>query len=169
MAMGRIALSSLPGWIFSLFLLFPRTACGQILKLSSASARPGDWVSIEISINLPAGKEPPSALQWETVIPTAQLSFLEEGTRAGPAAQTAGKSVSCSVKTQAETNTSVCVLFGGQEPIRNGVVAILRLAVSAQAKTGNARVRLEHALAVSKNLARVELAPSETRVRIRTK
>src|SRR5215831_2225119 len=95
--MGRTALLCLFGLI-SLSSLLPSTTFGQTLGLSSPSGSPGNRVAIEISIKIPSTKEPPSTLQWDATLPSAQLSFLEGGTIAGPAAQAAGKSVNCVVK-----------------------------------------------------------------------
>ena len=168
--MGRTTPATLV-WLISPFFLFaPRAALGQTLHLSSPSGYSGEHVVIEISIKSPGAKEPPSTLQWEATISSAQLNFLDEGALTGPAAQSAGKSVSCALKTKTdEAQTSICILYGGQEPIRDGVIALLQLAISPGAKSGDARVRLDHGLAVSKNLTKVELPPAETHVRIRAK
>ena len=125
---------------------------------------------IKISFHSPPGKEP-SALQWETTIPSAQLSFLDESMAAGPAAQTAGKSVNCAVKTTktADSQTSLCILYGGREPVHDGVVAVLRLKILREATPGIALVRVDQALAVSKDLKRFPLDPKETAVKIRPK
>jgi hypothetical protein len=152
-----------------LFLLPPITVFGQTLHLSSASASPGEQVTIEISFQSPPGKEP-SALQWEATIPSTQLDFVEQSMAPGPAAQAAGKSVSCALKTPASgTRTSVCILYGGLEPIHNGVVAVLRLHISREAKPGTARIRVDQGLAVSKDLKKVVLDPVEAVVKIRAK
>src|SRR4051794_37632354 len=51
---------------------FQPALSAQTLRLSSAAARPGDTVTIEISLASPDGSSP-QVLQWETTIPTAQL------------------------------------------------------------------------------------------------
>src|SRR6185369_4038188 len=97
----------------------------------------------------------PSILQWETTIPTAQLSFLEESVAPGPVAQATGKVVSCSVKAKtANHQTSACILYGGLEPILDGVVAVLRLKILQEATPKTASVHVDSALAVSKDLKR---------------
>ena len=150
------------------FFLFPQMALfGQALHLSSATASPGERVTIEISFKSPRGTEP-SALQWETTIPSAQLAFLDDSMTAGPAAQAAGKSVNCAVKTKTgEAHTSVCILYGGQDSIHDGVVAILRLKIPPDARPGTARIRVDQGLAVSKDLKRYPLDPAESVVKVR--
>ena len=126
-------------------------------------------MTIETSFQSPSGKEP-SALQWEATIPATQLDFVDQNLGPGPAAQAAGKSVSCAQKTPSnEARTSVCILYGGQESIHDGVVALLRLNISREAKPGTARIRVDHGLAVSKDLKKVLLDPVETVVKIRAK
>jgi hypothetical protein len=144
-------------------------AAGQSLGLSSAAASQGGRVAIELSLKSPAGKEP-AALQWETSVPTAKLSLMDENLLVGPAAQEADKSLSCSVtKKTVEAYTSVCILAGGQKPIQNGVVALLRLRILPKATPGTARIRVVGGTAVSSNLKSIPIAPTETMVVIRAK
>ena len=67
----------------------------------------------------------------------------------------------------AETRTSVCILSGGQKLIQNGVIAILRLKVSPNRQTDPARIQVERAIAVSRDVKQVSLRPVETVVTIR--
>ncbi len=124
-------------------------------------------MAIEIAFQSPPDRAA-SILQWETTVSSAQLNFLEESASPGPVAQAAGKSLNCTVKARtADTQTSVCILYGGLERIRDGVVALLRLRVPVEAAPGTARVRVDPALAVSKDLKRFPIDAAETRVRIR--
>jgi hypothetical protein len=156
--------------ILSLLLCFPGFALiAQTLQLSSATASPGGRVAIEISLQSPKGKGP-VALQWETIIPTAELSLIDKDAAISPAAREAGKSVACAVKGRTDkTLTSVCILAGGQQQIQNGVVALLRLRVSPEAPTGPSRIRLEGGIAVVKDVTEFQMKPVETVVSIRAK
>lgn len=157
-----------PFGLIPFFLLLSQgVLAGQTLSLSRATAAPGEQVSIEISFQAPSGREP-AALQWETVLP-AQLTFLDETMPAGPAAKAAGKSVTCAVKTKAGESTSTCILYGGQEPLHNGVIAVLRLKVSPTAQSGIVRIRVGQAAAVSKDLQKTPLDPVEAAIKIQTK
>jgi hypothetical protein len=140
----------------------------QSLQLSHPTGRPGEPVAIEFSLKSPAGREP-SALQWERIVPTDPLTPLEEDIL-GSAARTAGKTLSCAVKEKsAGSYTSVCLMYGGQERIRNGVVAILRLRLSPEAKPGTFRVRIVEPVAVLPDAKRIPMAPVETVVTVRLK
>jgi hypothetical protein len=140
---------------------------GQSLHLSSASAERGDLVAIELSLESPAGKEP-LALQWEIGIPVARMSLLDGKLLLRPTAEEAGKSLNCAVKEKtAETQTLKCILAGGQKPIPNGTIAMLKLRIAKNAPTGSARIRVQQGIAVSKDLKPVSLDAVETVVTIR--
>lgn len=159
---------AIPVWIAGCLLLIPQVAIfGQTLRLSPASGRQGERVAIEISLKSAPGKEP-QVLQWETTIPAAQLSFVDDDMSAGPAAQAAGKSFACALKTNAAgTRTSLCILAGGLQQIQNGVVALLWLRILPQAPIGPVQVRTERGIAVMKGLKEVPLPPEETVVVVR--
>jgi hypothetical protein len=153
---------------WSLLVLAPASSFGQSLRLSHPSAPPGEWISLEVSLRSPAGREP-STLQWEAAIPYGQLMLLEENL-AGPAARAAGKNLSCVVKSKTETiYTTVCMLYGGQERIRNGVVARMRVRLAAEAREGDIRIGVANALAVLPDAQRIPIEPVETSIRIRKK
>jgi hypothetical protein len=139
----------------------------QSMRLSTTTGSQGQQVSVDLYLTSPRGVEQPSTLQWETAIPIAQLSLVDENLPLGPVAQAAGKVVSCRVKTRTATvQTSICILYGGREPIRDGVVAILKLRIAPDALPGPARIRIDQGLAVLKDLERIPMKPSETIVKI---
>ena len=140
----------------------------QNLSLAPAAGAPGSKVAIEIWLKSPKGHEP-STLQWQTTVPLAKVGLLEE-TSPGPAAEKSGKAVNCAVKSKtAETYTTMCILYGADAVIPDGVVAILRLTLASDAQPGSFRVRIGEALAVYKDLKRVPMDPAETTVTIRPK
>jgi hypothetical protein len=155
-------------WWIVPFLWFPQPALfSQSLHLSPASGPRGETVAIEISLESNGGKEP-TALQWDTTIPQPLLTFPKEVASVGQAAQAAGKSVSCAIKTKTGVvQTAVCILYGGQEVIRNGVVAVLQLRVDPKAKPRRCRLTVDHGLAVYKDLTQVSLDAAETSVNVR--
>jgi len=154
-------------WLSGAVLLFGRALCGQTFRLSSASASRGDLVTIELSLESPAGKGP-SALQWDAMIPIAQLSLINDKILAGSTAQEAGKSLNCSVKQKtAEVQTFRCILAGGQNSLSNGTIAVLRLKIPANAQAGEARIRVQQGIAVSRDLKQSFLETVETNVTIR--
>jgi hypothetical protein len=161
---------AVPLRIASCLLIVPQIAIvGQTLGLSPAAARQGERMEIEISLKSPTGKEP-QALQWETTIPAAQLGFVENNLQPGQAAQAAEKSFTCVVKngsTETRTRTLACVLAGGLKVIPNGVVAVLRLEIPAEAKPGPASIRTGRGIAVLKGPKEIPLAPVERVVTVR--
>jgi hypothetical protein len=133
-------------------------------------AMPAQQVSIDLTLISRPGQELPSTLQWEITTSTDQLTLIAEKPIPGPAAQTAGKSVSCRVTSKSgSTETSACMLYGGREPIPNGVVAVMRLSVAPDAQPGRSRIRLDKGLAVMKDLKKIPLKTAETVVTIRRK
>jgi energy-converting hydrogenase Eha subunit A len=150
-----------------LFAAFPASMLvAQTLQLSSAAASRGTSLVIEISLKSPQGKEP-AALQWEATIPTAELNLIDKEIAIGPAAKDAGKSVVCAVKGKTDKAlTSVCILAGGQRQIQNGVIAVLMLKVPLNAPIGPARIRVERAIAVSKDVIELPIKPIDTVVSV---
>jgi len=145
---------------------FPGSAFAQTLQLSSPAASRGTRVMIEISLKSPQGKEP-AALQWEATIPSTQLSLIDKEITIGPAAKEAGKSVTCAVKSKTDRAlTSVCILAGGRQQIQNGVIALLILKVPQEAPIGPARIRVEQAVAVSKDVTEVPIEPVDAVVSV---
>ena len=156
------------GTVLLLLLSAQPGLLAQTLNMPPVTAKPGEQVAIEISFKSPPAQEI-SALQWDTSIPSSQLRFQEEGTSLGPRARADGKSISCAPKneTTPDTKTSACILYGGQQPIGDGVIAILRLGVLPDTAAGTVKVRLENGLAVSKDLKRFPIGPVETVIRVR--
>jgi hypothetical protein len=161
----RPGLKRLPCFL-SVLAAFPGSAFAQTLQLSSPAASRGSRVVIEISLKSPQGKEP-AALQWEATIPTAELSLIDKEIAIGPAAKEAGKSVTCAVKGKTDKAlTSVCILAGGRQQIQNGVIALLMLKVPQEAPIGPARIRVERAVAVSKDVTEVPIKPVDAVVSV---
>jgi hypothetical protein len=153
-----------------LFLVFPQLLFAQRLHLTSTAGSPGDQVSVTISLTSPRGQEQPSSLQWELTVPINQISLVDENLVPGREVQAAGKSIACRIKTKSVTvQTSICLVYGGREPIADGVVALLKLKVAADAQPRPAQIRIDRAVAVLKDLKRIPMEPVETTVRIRGK
>jgi hypothetical protein len=139
----------------------------QSLQLSAATAAPGEWVAIEIALKSTPGKDI-LALQWEVEIPARQLDLANErAMRAVIAVQDAGKSLACAVpKETPAARTLRCILAGGQKPIPDGKVALLSLKILENAQPGPIRIRLQNAVAVSRDLEHVRFEPVETTVTV---
>lgn len=157
-------------WPASFLLLSPAILFAQTFRLSSATASAGEEVLIHLSLQSPSNRSQPAALQWEIELPSGQLSFAKDSASPGPAAEAAGKSVNCAPKTSsAGVQTAICILYGGLEPIHDGVVAIFRLQVSTDAPPGPAKLKLDRAVAVLKDLAKTPMQAVETTVKVVSK
>lgn len=118
-------------------------AFGQIaLGLSSASAAPGSTVTLNVSLSSAAGSAP-AGLQWTFTYSDALVATVSA--QAGPAAVSAGKSISCS----GAPGAYQCLIWGmNTSPIPNGVVATITLGVSGAA-SGTAALQLDSAVGAS--------------------
>jgi hypothetical protein len=159
-----------PTFHWSVLLLASHTAglFAQSLQLTGATAKPGEWFEVRLSLNSPLESRP-STLQWETTVPYSQLTRLEENTP-GTAATAANKTLSCSLKQKSDTTyTSICLLYGGQERIDNGEVSILRLRLAPDAQPGSFRIRIAGAIAVNPAAKPTAIDPAEAVVTITQK
>ncbi len=138
----------------------------QGLRLSEAAGKPGDRVTLEISLNAPRELEP-QALQWETTVPAARLSFADDPISAEAPVRAAGKSFACAPKAKAgETRAIVCILAGGVNTIPNGVIGRLQVRIPPGSPAGPAPVRIERGILLVKGLRQIPLPPIETVVKI---
>jgi len=153
-------------WVAGIACLAP-ALLGQTLRLSSASASRGDQITVELSLESPAGKEP-LALQWETKVPVATFGPIDDKSFTGATAQDTGKSLNCAVKEKnSDSYISRCILAGGQKPISNGPVARLRLRIPMNAPVGEAHIQVENATVASREAKAVSLVPIDTVVMVR--
>ena len=137
------------------------TLFGQSARVSSTTAAPGEKVTIEIALDAPSGKGP-LAMQWEAAVPAGALKLDESGFVSGAAAKAADKSLTCAPrKTRPDLSKWACILAGGQKPIANGVVAVLRLTVQTNAHAGPHLVVVDNLLGVSASLKRVPMPRAE--------
>ena len=145
-------------------------ADGQSLQVSEVTATAGDWVTIQISLHSAADREP-AALEWDTDIPSSQLELESERMARAPLlVQEAGKSINCAVaRRRGDTEILHCVLAGGQKSIPSGVITLLTLKISERAQTGTARIRLEHALGVTRDLKELHIDPAEGVINVRAR
>ncbi len=143
-----------------------RTLAAQSLSLSGAAATRGEEVALELSVDSPTGKEP-LALQWDFSIP-ATLVMVSCAMPPGSEAERVGKTLKCAAAGKGEgTTESRCILAGGDKPIPNGPVAMVRLKISKEASAGAMRIRVGQGTAVSRDLKQVPLGPVEATVTVR--
>src|SRR5262249_12261069 len=131
----------------------------QSLRLTGGSVRRGESINLSLILESPPGKAP-LALQWELAYPSPQIGAEEKDLVRGDAAGAAGKSLTCRGQAEdAGTYFYRCILAGGQNPIPNGPVAVVKCQARSRARTGVAAIRIRNAQAVSSDLKKVEIAP----------
>ncbi len=125
--------------ISSAFLLTSSSLFGQTLSLSSNVGLLGTNISLNLSFSA-SGSAPVSAMQWTITYSPSLLSAVVAV--AGPAATSAGKTLSC----VSGSNSYTCVLSGpNNTAIGSGVVAV----VTAVQVLGTAPLGVTHAVGAS--------------------
>jgi hypothetical protein len=141
------------------------------LSVSSAAAAPGGQVTLEISLKSPEGQAP-VALQWEMSAGAGQLSFPNSEPTPGTALKDAGKSLNCAVKLvrsqEGDTFAAGCIASGGLKTIANGVVALIDVHVSSDARSGPLQLKVT-GIAVHKDLKETPLPETRPVVTVRAK
>ncbi len=95
---------------------------------------------------------------------------MDAGFTAGREAQADGKSLTCQLKdSTAETRRLVCILYGGVEPLRDGIVAVLKIRIAPHPPAGPVRLRVEQAIAAFTDLSKVPMDPVETTFKVQTR
>ena len=102
----------------------------QSLQVSPSTTTRGALNSFLIKINSPPGKEP-VALQW-TLRVADGITITTRDVRAGSAAESADKSITCAAtKQDAEKESAfMCIVADGLKPIPNGPVAVVTYTVT---------------------------------------
>jgi len=110
--------------------------------------------------------QPVSAIQWELVVPR-EFQIEAADVVPGTAAESAGKSISCSNRTTPkEGKVCLCVLIGGVRPIPDGAIAIVKFSTAADLTKGTASVRLQKILGVSSDLKKLPVPDSSGAIKV---
>jgi hypothetical protein len=138
----------------------------QTLEIPSASVDRGSANIFRIMLKSQAQK-PITALQWELTIPSG-LRVTTDGIVLGDAAESSGKSVACSNRTDTKNGTVyACIVAGGLKPIHGGTVAIVKFSATGDSKAGAVTIGLQRILGVSGDLQKVPIADASTAITIR--
>jgi hypothetical protein len=143
---------------------------GQELRLRANPqvVSPGGTGSVSIELKSPAGRAP-VALQWELQFPARQVQIEDTGWSAGPDAQTAGKQLVCirQLRREPESYSYRCVLAGGQNALKDGVMAVVKFRIAQSASPGNAVLSLADVLGTSAKPEKIPVKSSDTVLTIR--
>ena len=121
-----------------------------------------------LTLKSPEGKAP-LALQWEFHFPPDVVVDAAD-IAAGSAAESTQKTLTCrAVKTKdgAQGSTYGCILAGGQKPLPNGPIAIVRYRVATDVRQIAEKVLVAKALGVSADLKSVELAGAQAAITVK--
>lgn len=135
----------------------------QTLRIGSVSGSSGDGVELSVLMDSPSALIP-SVVKWELIFPAQLLEIDGGGPEAGSVARQFGKSLTCRLR---QSYAFVCILVGGQQPIRNGPIATFRFKIRDGARTGSSVVRIDQVEAATKDLQPLKFSGSEGRIEIR--
>lgn len=126
--------------------------------------------SFSIALDSPAAKAP-VALQWDVVVPPA-LAIRTSDILIGGIAEKVHKSLTCAERSGKDKAQRAlrysCILAGGQEPIGNGPIAIVRYRAQTDVHGAPIRVAIENVLGVSKDLKRLEIPNADAVIKIQS-
>ena len=121
-----------------------------------------------LNLESPEGKAP-TAMQWDLAVPSV-LGIESADIKLGKAAETAGKSVNCGLKSGKSSGAGpvryTCILAGGINPIGNGTVASVRYLVRMETNGAPIRVGIENILIVFSDLHHVTLPDIDAVIRV---
>jgi hypothetical protein len=143
-----------------LFLAIPASLMGQALQINPSSAARGAANSFLVRLDSPAAGAPVS-LQWDLSIPKAIIVNARDIVL-GSSAESAEKSLVCTLATQDRRNSVFrCLISGGRKIIGNGTVAVVKYSVPPRAHRGVIQLRIEKALGVSQGVKKIEFPKAE--------
>jgi hypothetical protein len=153
--------------IASVSFLFAFAAFGQTLETNPVSVARGSANIVRLALKPDAAK-PLAALQWEFVYPAGLLRIEPSGVVPGPAAEAAGKSITCGQKpSNGKTLRLACILAGGIQTISAGVLAIVRADAAPDAPKGAMTLGLERVIGVSPSSDSIPIANTNVTITIR--
>ena len=132
--------------------LMAQTAPVSSLSLSSASAAPGQIVSLNLALSSQSGQLPAS-LEWTVTYPSSSVTSVYFGGMLG----VTGKSGTCVTGIASGIGTFTCILNGpNRDALPAGAIAMLQVALSAGA-AGSVNIGLTNALGASPNADAVQI------------
>jgi hypothetical protein len=140
---------------------------GLTVSISPQSVAPGGAAVIVISLDSSTLNEP-ITLQWQMSYPSPEIGIDDDQITLDPAAESSGKSVTCSGKAVGPgTYIYSCTIAGGSKPIPGGRIALIPLQVRHTARTGTATIALTNIGTVSGGGQTAPLPDVETSLDIR--
>jgi hypothetical protein len=151
-------------WV--IFLLTSAGVRAQSLSIPPSTVARGGSGSLLLLLESPRGKAP-LALQWEFTFPPNVVVDLAD-IAAGSAAESSQKELTCRTVRQSKdvSKNSVyfCILAGGQKPIPNGAITVVRYRVPLEARQIVERVRAGKAIGATADGKRVVLEDAQAAI-----
>jgi hypothetical protein len=151
-----------------IFVLASAGAWAQAFLIPPSIVTRGGSGALLLTLESPVGKAP-LALQWEFTFPPNVAVDLTDIV-AGSAAESAQKTLTCRpLKTKDSAQGSIygCVLAGGQKPLPNGPIALVRYQVPPEIRQIAEKVLVGKAIGVTADLKRVELASTQAAITVK--
>ena len=160
--------SSIPA--LSLVLALASTGLwAQALSIPPSLVTRGSSGSLLLILDSPPGKAP-VALQWQFTFPP-NVSVDLADLIAGSAAESGQKALTCrgvgDAKEAAKSAVYGCILAGGQKPIPNGPIVIVRYRVPREIRQIPEKVRVGKIVGVTADLKAIEMGAVEAAVVIK--
>jgi hypothetical protein len=150
------------------FILASAGAWAQSLLIPPSMVARGGSGSLLLTLVSPEGKAP-LALQWEFTFPPS-VAVDAADIVSGSAAESAQKALTCrAVRSKDRVQGSLygCILAGGQKPIPNGPIAIVRYQVPPEVRQITEKVRVGKAIGVTADLKSVELESTQAAITVK--
>jgi hypothetical protein len=151
-----------------IFILASAGAWAQTLLIPPSMVTRGGSGSLLLTLESPGGKAP-LALQWEFTFPP-NVAVDAADIVAGSAAESAQKALTCrpwKTKDGGQGLLFTCILAGGQKPVPNGPVAVVRYRIPAEIRQIAEKVRVGKAIGVTADLKSVELASTQATITVK--
>jgi hypothetical protein len=151
-----------------IFILASAGAWAQTLLIPPSMVTRGGSGSLLLTLESPEGKAP-LALQWEFTFPPNVAVDMADIV-AGSAAESAQKTLTCrAVRTKEGSQGPVygCILAGGQKPLPNGPVSVVRYRVPPEVRQIAEKVRVGKAIGVTADLKSVELEGTQATITVK--
>ena len=141
----------------------------QSLSIPPSTVTRGASGSLLLTLESPPGKAP-AALQWEFTFPPNVVVDLAD-IAAGSSAESAQKALTCrsieKTKDAGQGSVYGCILAGGQKPIPNGPVAVVRYRVPLEIRQIAEKVRVGKAIGATADLKRVEFEGAQAVITVK--
>ncbi len=135
----------------------------QVLSIPPSLVTRGSWGSLLLILDSPKEKAP-AALQWQLTFPP-NVSIDVADIIAGSAAESGQKALTCRAvgdgKEAGKNVVYACLLAGGQKPIPNGPIVIVRYRVPREIREITGKVRVGKIIGATVDLRSIQMEDAQ--------